>query len=41
MALSLADPAREWLNKLMNKDAQFKDIASKIGYSRNSNLCYT
>ncbi|VDM32661.1 unnamed protein product [Hydatigera taeniaeformis] len=35
MALSLSDPAREWLNKLMNKDAQFRDMASKIGYNRN------
>ncbi|KAL5971321.1 hypothetical protein TSMEX_000942 [Taenia solium] len=35
MALSLSDPAREWLNKLMNKDAQFRDMASKMGYNRS------
>ncbi|CDI97163.1 nuclear pore complex protein nup155 [Echinococcus multilocularis] len=35
MALSLSDPAREWLNKLMNKDAQYRDMASKMGYGRN------
>ncbi|KAM7533061.1 hypothetical protein Aperf_G00000120173 [Anoplocephala perfoliata] len=33
MTLSLTDHAREWLNKLMDQDAQYKDISSKIGYS--------
>lgn len=31
--LSLSDPAREWLNKLINKDGQFKDLSVKIGYN--------
>uniref|UniRef100_A0A5K3FHU6 Nucleoporin_N domain-containing protein n=2 Tax=Mesocestoides corti TaxID=53468 RepID=A0A5K3FHU6_MESCO len=35
MTLSLNDPAREWLNKLINKDGQFRDLSSKIAFSRD------
>ncbi|VUZ51015.1 unnamed protein product, partial [Hymenolepis diminuta] len=34
MNLSLTDHAREWLNKLIDQDAQYKDFACKIGYNR-------
>nr|CDS29450.1 nuclear pore complex protein nup155 [Hymenolepis microstoma] len=37
MNLSLTDHAREWLNKLIDQDAQYKDLASKIGYNRHDN----
>ncbi len=33
ISLSLNDPAYEWLNKLINKDGQFKDLSSKIAYN--------